>query len=583
MLSEGDPSASITKANPEKEQLEELQQVTLAQRMNKFFNEDVKAARVLSAEEKKKVRLERISNTLFGNAFEKSIQKTMNVSMSDFVLNFVVTYLGADEERYFSTVGDVGEDVDAEDIVYRSCIRNVTTNVCRYEVPELLVDGVPQTKECHLVLDRGCIGRYHGEFLLKGPPKINGTVSNDIFHIFESIFGHVFVSSKIDFDKREANASYGCFHGPYQQQSFWQQYNAHSKRFYAGPHTNEVYFNCYERACSNKLITMVQRADPNHRKSFWEDCRATNAKQVLGSMSRLGRWGQFHEKHKMMKTIRMVVVMALIDYGIMRGWWPDVERSPLGRFVVDDYELLDDAFFEEEGAVAVVVAPVRPERARGSRDPPPPEPVEAAPRPVRASYDDVRKSRGKRRNGMDFACHVLSDNLKMRKLDVAVHLLDPFVMMELSALAEVKTPKGQLEVFLELSRGSLTNKCCQRMWASLKDPAFWDHGDFARDGSVTSLKRKADCAVADVVFDVLTTATCHFFLWEQEFTHGLPNYFHFLVSPVEQERVEAPPFAGFLLPPEIFGKNISMDFISPKYIVFASQNRIKNKWLKFIS
>ena len=226
-------------------------------------------------------------------------------------------------------------------------------------------------------------------------------------------------------------------------------------------------------------------------------------------------------------------------------------------------------------------APTR--RQRPSRDPPPPEPVEAAPRPVRASYDDVRKSRGKRRNGMDFACHVLSDNLKMRKLDVAVHLLDPFVMMELSALAEVKTPKGQLEVFLELSRGSLTNKCCQRMWASLKDPAFWDHGDFARDGSVPSLKRKADCAVADVVFDVLTTATCHFFLWEQEFTHGLPNYFHFLVSPVEQERVEAPPFAGFLLPPEIFGKNISMDFISPKNIVFASQNRIKNKWLKFIS
>lgn len=448
-------------------------------------------------------------------------------NFSEFAPGCKVPPLGKTEKRYFSEVKNDAGDV----ISRRSCIQDVSTGATRYEIPDVLLDGKPTSQSYHLYLDRGSVGAPHAEWLLS-KAKFRGTVNYDVFHIFNTQLDSVYVSCGSDFQKREAIVAYNVGHAPYSTQQMGLQLKAQTEKLFAGKSSQEFYYMSYPSICRDRRIPSYKVNDPLHYDTFFTELKRECDLNPIGRLSRLGRWGQFHDKQMICKPLRHVVTMPMLQMGIEKKWWPSVAKSPLNNYVLESYEILGDdpvAVIGDDGGDHGAA----PAAAAAAAAPPPP--AGEQPKGVKHSNECLRRLRAKHVNTIDFACHVMLDSLKMRRLDAHVfgekHLMARFKL----GVTNCKTYMGRDEWFCDLSRGGLSDDL-NNMWQSLSSEEAFDFLGFSGCEYTTQAKKDEDSIIAQLSFDICVMLTYQFGIWEQEFTFGLPYYFNLLETQCEEER-----------------------------------------------
>ena len=428
----------------------------------------------------------------------------------------------------------VGEFPDGSKI-HRSIIRNLVTKEKRWELPDILVDGVPTETSLHTFIDRASIGAPFTQWLYQGK-KVEGSCNYDPWHIFASNFDCVFSACETSFAKREANIAYNVLHNPYHTQAALGQL----KGCFADIHkqqkeNNQVYQLVYPRICRNRGIPEAVMLDPSHEKVFWLELQRSGCVASPGELSKLGRWNQHHDKHALWRPHRSTVLIPMTTIGIRRKWYADISKSPVNGFFLEDYTHVDndEEFGQGPGADADGAEEDGPLPAASSGD----DPLRA-PRGVKASNEALRKKRQSHHNTVDFSAHIFGDDEKMRKLDVHWEVADPLVLRFKLGLTACKTTKGSFEYWLGIARGALSDDV-DTAWAKLTDQAVLLKLDLLPSENQSPAKVKADADLCQLFLDALRHTSRQFGMWEMEFTFGLPFQFFRLLSSDEVELATA--------------------------------------------
>ena len=229
-------------------------------------------------------------------------------------------------------------------------------------------------------------------------------------------------------------------------------------------------------------------------------------------------------------------MMPLVFMGIKRGWYTHISKSPLKNVGFETYEIVD------ADADAALIAPNGD--GDGGADEPKlkVEKKELKDQPLAKSVkhsnnESVRAARSRHINTLDFAAHVFCDCPKMRRLDVHYYCeLDIMVIFK-QGLVDVKTFLGQQDFLQALSLGSIS-EAIKKMWSRIGSSDCLRFLGFSSAGTATKVAEQEDSVIADLVLDVCTHLTYNFGLVELEYTHGLPSFFHLLISPTEAIRKE---------------------------------------------
>ena len=533
VLSDWRHAAPLHKDNPEKAVIEKFREDDDTNRMVKFFAETLEESNAIKLATNKERHDERTANVYFGNTLERSMRFGAGLNFQRFNAPIKIKPLSKEEIRYRVEVPDAVTGA----LTMRSCVSNEVANKRRYELPDLVIDGVLQDATCHMVLDRGSVGKEHGTFLLK-ELGLNVTQTFDLFDIFQTNLDSVFTACGSDFAKKESVVAYNAGHAPYGTCQLHQQFKGCSLDFFKLPWDNDIFYIQYPRICRARSITNAAMADPAHRSKLWQQLSKDSDVDAIGRVSRLGRWGQWHDSHCIFKSRRPSYLMPLVFMGIKRSWYPRLTKSPLRDAGLDTFEL-DEADLEivlapndDDDIVEVDGAP-KPKAAKPEMKD---QPVAKS---VKHSNDEsLRAARSKRINTLDFAAHVLSDEPKMRRLDVHYFAEDSIMSLFKQGLVDVKTFMAQQHYFQSLSRGAIS-EALVTMWTRMGSKEALDFLDFSSAGTATKAKALEDNDVAELAMDVCTHLTYNFALVELEYTHGLPNYFQCLISPTESIRNEA--------------------------------------------
>ena len=123
---------------------------------------------------------------------------------------------------------------------------------------------------------------------------------------------------------------------------------------------------------------------------------------------------------------------------------------------------------------------------------------------VKHSNDEsLRAARSKRINTLDVAAHVLSDEPKMRRLDVHYFAEDSIMSLFKQGLVDATTFMAQQHYFQSLSRGAIS-AALVTMRTRLGSKEALDFLGFSSSGIATKAKALEDNDVAELAMDVCT-------------------------------------------------------------------------------
>ena len=146
----------IAHDDPNKETLLAEQAIKFEDGMKNFFERSIDASvaewRRESAESGKDAQ--RVSNSYYGLAVEKSMYMGCGISFIDFQSSHMPGPLAYYECRQYVKVGSFPDGSP----IFRAIIRNLRTKAKRWELPDVLVNGVPTEKSLHTFIDRASIG-----------------------------------------------------------------------------------------------------------------------------------------------------------------------------------------------------------------------------------------------------------------------------------------------------------------------------------------------------------------------------------------------------------------------------------------
>jgi hypothetical protein len=212
----------------------------------------------------------------------------------------------------------------------------------------------------------------------------------------------------------------------------------------------------------------------------------------------------------------------MVQLGLEKRWWPNVQQSPLTGFAVHDYVLIDDDaphIVVEDGPAGEAVA-AEPAGAAAAAAPDPPV------KSVKLSSDDaLRTVRKSFHNTIDFACHILTDQSKLRRLDCHWFLQEHYVTRFRHGLVDCHTYMGQVSFYDGLASFGLSSDI-RKMWGSIQSDSCLTYCGLARSTAVSESKLQEDDGIAALLVDA---ALHHSFLWavlECAHTYGLPKLLH---------------------------------------------------------
>ena len=295
--------------------------------MHAFFNrgdmEDEQSAKLkeLAAE----LLTERKTNVYYGLAFDKALKMGTGLETAMFEPRYKLKPLAPNEKRFRRQV-----DTPVLGLQQRSCIENLETGELRLEYPVETVGGQIYEPALYSCIDRASVGRPVMDFLFLGDIQLRGINNFDVWHIVEGATKKAYVRIGLHYKKLEGMVCYRCFGGPFASRSFWGQAVACGKEFFAmyGP-DNEIFQLCKPFLCIDRKIPMVVQEEAGFDEKLWKECPASKFMSGIGFQPTLGRWGEFEEKHDDNKEDRAIILMVLIRMGIVKGWWPIIESSPL--------------------------------------------------------------------------------------------------------------------------------------------------------------------------------------------------------------------------------------------------------------
>jgi hypothetical protein len=244
---------------------------TFAHDMHSYFDD----ALDMSLQAKRRTAIEsgkepqRVANTLYGLALEKGMKFGTGLDFKYFVNEVSPTPLLAHEARQYVKVG-VGAD---DQPIYRSIIRNLKTKEKRWELPDTIVNGELLERALHSCIDRASVGNPLMQWLYNSN-KIEGTLSYDAWHIFETNLNGTYAACNEAYERRECLIAYNVLHNPYRSQAAFGQiigcFDSIDRKI---KHKIPQYAICYPRICANRGIPEQVSRDPNHMATLWTQLR----------------------------------------------------------------------------------------------------------------------------------------------------------------------------------------------------------------------------------------------------------------------------------------------------------------------
>ena len=211
--------------------------------------------------------IQRIANVHFGNAVDKILQG-IGVSMKQFLVEDFPKLVKSHEMRYFADAACGDGNVRK-----RSCIKDLKTNECRFEVEETWKDGKLYAPLAITSLDRGSIGQPHAVWLEQGA-KLRIVTVYDTWHRCHGYIDDSYKASIAYYDKLEGAVAYECFAGPWLGHGNFRKFEGCADRFFSrNDHTNVIYTTFYPYICKASGVPASVARLADHKATLWHTLR----------------------------------------------------------------------------------------------------------------------------------------------------------------------------------------------------------------------------------------------------------------------------------------------------------------------
>ncbi|CAK0877019.1 unnamed protein product, partial [Prorocentrum cordatum] len=490
-------------------------------KMHAFFDAEAKTKLTQELQDHPEFKQQRIANTEYGLALDKAMQVGIGCPTSRFMVKHPLQPLKQTEQRYLAMVDSpLGRQ-------QRSCIFDTLTKKARLELIHDISNGKVVQPTLYMCMDRCSVGRGMMDFFQVGT-SMRTVCHYDPWHIIEGFIKSAYVACGLHSRKLQAMVCYRAFSGPFHSCAFWNAFKSCATHFFKISKSDcPLYDICYPLICEDRGISMEQQIDPSFREKLWKLLPSSACFHRMGFQPVLGRWGNFESKHTAFNPDRSVILMILLHMGIQKGWWKDVQHSPLFKVLTDVGDVCDDDGLHDLAGGG--------DDADGPPDPPAPAgglALAAKPK-VKDSNAALQRVRQSRVNTLDFACWYLADIGGSREMDAATIAVGPLTELFHVHLTTHKTLWGHQEFFNGLSEGLLIDTIV-KTWDLMRDPSTMRSLGLATFDRMGWTSLESDKKVAQVLFDCCVSVTANLGVYEFEFTHSLYGFCPRLLQTTDQ-------------------------------------------------